>query len=119
MERDGLSNLGFNETAIASVATPDTFMKLSEDCQYKIIDGINESKTKEGGSMGKIFGTRPENVSMHIALILCLILLLYCGIDLLASVVLNRAINSELWNTIMPVVTLALGFIFGKGVEKK
>ena len=69
--------------------------------------------------MGKLFGTKTENVSMHIAFTLCIILLLYCGIDLVGSMIDGRKINSELWNTIIPVVTLALGFIFGKGIDKK
>lgn len=108
-----------NEMAIVSIANSENFTKLSDDNQVKIIEGINENKAKEGGFMGKLFGTKPENVSMYIAFILCMILLLYCGIDLIGSFFTGRTVNSELWNTVIPVITLALGFIFGKGIEKK
>ncbi|WP_349667034.1 hypothetical protein [Lacrimispora sp.] len=115
---DKLNLIASSEMAIASVAVDDNFNKLTETSQTLIINGINENKAKEGGFMGKLFGTKPENVSMHIAFTLCIILLLYCGIDLVGSVITGRQINSELWNTIIPVVTLALGFIFGKGIDK-
>lgn len=116
---DKLSDISLGEMAIASVALDENFNKLSETSQNMIINGINENKAKEGGFMGRLFGTKPDNVSMHIAFTLCIILLLYCGIDLIGSLFAGREINSELWNTVIPVVTLALGFIFGKGIDKK
>lgn len=116
---DKINENVFGEMAIASVAIDDNFNKLSESSQVLIINGINENKAKEGGFMGRLFGTRPENVSMHIAFTLCMILLVYCGIDLLGSVFMGRSINFELWNIVIPVITLALGFIFGKSVERK
>lgn len=116
---DRLNVVVSDEVAIATVAVDDNFNKLTETSQTLIINGINENKARDGGFMGKLFGTKPENVSMHIAFTLCIILLLYCGIDLIGSIIVGRQINSELWNTIIPVVTLALGFIFGKGIDRK
>jgi hypothetical protein len=116
---DKLNNFSISEMNVASVAVDENFIKLSEASQNMVIKGITENKANEGGLMGKIFGSKPENISMYIAFTLCVVLLLYCGIDLIGATLRGGKINSELWNIIIPVVTLALGFIFGKGIDKK
>ena len=97
-----------------------TFYKLNDEQKNMILSGYNDSKNKDkdGGWFGRIFGVNTKNASIHIAFIICIILLIFCGIDLFASFSENNGITSEVWNLVFPVVTLALGYIFGKGETK-
>lgn len=91
--------------------------KLNNEQLQAVIDGKNDAdKTKrEGGKFGEWIGTNTKNASIHSALIICIILLTFCGLDLIKSFWPKQGINSEVWNLIFPVITLALGYIFGKG----
>ena len=97
------------------------FAKLSEEQKGIVLAGIADAqnKSQEGGQLGKFLGTNPKNASMHIALILCVILLLYCGFDLFHSFLGENTINKEIWDAILPIITLSLGYIFGKGTDKE
>lgn len=95
----------------------DSFDKLSPEQKNIVLSGNNDSrnKDKDGGCLGKFLGVNPRNASMHIALIICGILLLFCAIDLGVSLFRGSDITSQVWESIFPVITLALGYIFGKG----
>lgn len=72
-------------------------------------------KNKELGWIGKLFGSS-DNSSKNIAAIICLILLfavilMSCGIYCLER---DKDFVSTLWQMVMPVITLSLGYIFGK-----
>jgi hypothetical protein len=47
--------------------------------------------------------------------LISIVSLFFCGIDLIHSFLSNQTITSEIWNLIFPVITLSLGYIFGKG----
>ncbi|MBP1544689.1 MAG: hypothetical protein J6A16_11395, partial [Oscillospiraceae bacterium] len=83
--------------------------------QNNIIKSVGDNKGKDGGIMGRFLGNKPSNVSMHIALILCLSLIILIVIDMVHSYFVNENLNMDLINLIVPVVTLSLGYIFGKG----
>lgn len=108
-------NLG-KGNPIATLAGPETFLSLDSEMQDKIISSIVEDR--KGGIMGKFLGTEPTNVSMHIALILCVLLLVILGIDFFHAYSIEKEVNMDLVGTIIPVVTLSLGYIFGKGSTK-
>lgn len=72
-------------------------------------------KNKDLGWIGKFFGSS-ENSSKNIAAIICLILLfaviiMSCGVYCMDR---DKDFVSTLWQMVMPVITLALGYIFGK-----
>lgn len=94
-----------------------SFNKLSDEQKNIVLAGNNDAiiKDKDSGKMGQILGANTKNASIHIALIICGVLLLFCGIDLIHSFFPKQVLSSEMWNLIFPVVTLALGYIFGKG----
>lgn len=100
---------------------PREFNKLTDEQKKIAIIGDNEFKTKkqEGGVLGEFFGTNIKNASIHIAFVICIVLLIFCGVDLVHSFFGKNKITSEMWNLIFPVVTLALGYIFGKGENKE
>ena len=72
-------------------------------------------KEKELGWIGHIFGSS-DNASKNIAATICFVLLL--AVILISGCVYwkdkNTDFISTVWQTILPVVTLALGYIFGK-----
>lgn len=94
-----------------------SFNKLSDEQKKIVLSGNNETqnKDKDSGWFGKIFGANTKNASIHIAFIICCTLLFFCGIDLVHSFMWKDGITQEVWKLIFPVVTLSLGYIFGKG----
>lgn len=72
-------------------------------------------KNKDLGWIGIFFGSS-ENSSKNIAAIICLILLL--AVILMSFGVYyqekDKDFISTLWQIVMPVITLSLGYIFGK-----
>lgn len=93
-----------------------SFNKLSDEQKNIILAGYNDTNTKEkeGGTIGRFLGTNTKNASIHIAFIISIVLIGYCGIDLFHSFCPKSNINIEIWERIIPVITLALGYIFGK-----
>lgn len=99
------------EKAIASLADPDTFKQLNEADRKVILDELTRRSEKEGGLMGKIFGTKRENASMYVALAIC-VLVVAIGV-----LVWMTSRDMQIWSMVIPVITAALGYIFGKGVS--
>lgn len=94
-----------------------SFNKLNDEQKNIILTGHNDTnaKEKEGGTLGKFLGTNTKNASIHIAFIISIVLVGDCGIDLLHSFCPKAHVNMDMWERIIPVITLALGYIFGKG----
>jgi hypothetical protein len=99
------------------------FKNLPQDpkTSHKIIDKAFEASIheRELGSLGKLFGSG-DTVKMNIAG-LTIIMLLMTGIIYTLSILCidtgnnNKAIGIlDFWGIITPIITLALGFIFGK-----
>lgn len=55
---------------------------------------------------------------MNISAIICFLLILLCAADVLSAIFTEKDLHMELISCIVPVVSLALGFMFGKGGEK-
>ncbi len=110
-----------NENEIQHVAingiSEKSFDKLNDEQKKIVLAGNNETqgKSKDAGRLGEFLGANTQNASVHIALIICGVLLLFCGIDLIHSFFPEQALNFEMWKLIFPVITLALGYVFGKG----
>ena len=76
----------------------------------------NELKNKEIGWLGKFFGSE-NNSARNMAI--TVIVLVISGATLFSiCVLLNSQLNNvlikEVWSSIVPIITLALGYIFGK-----
>ncbi len=107
LEQDGISKL------VAS----DSFAKLNENVQIELINSMQNTKKQEGGFWGRLFGTKPINVAMNIAFTICALLFLVVGIDFIRICIRKESFNMELFKTVIPVITLSLGYIFGKGFD--
>ena len=57
--------------------------------------------------MGRLFGIKPANAAMNIALIICVLLLVI-------GLIINQ---SNYWDKIIPIVAATIGYLFGKGKE--
>lgn len=72
-------------------------------------------KNKDLGWIGQFFGSS-DNSSKNIAAIICLILLI--AVIFMSCIVYyldkDKGFISTLWQMVMPVITLSLGYIFGK-----
>ena len=87
------------------------------DLNCKKMDQQHELDTidKNLGCVGRTFGSA-ENASKNIAAILCILLLV--GVTIVSIVVYNKektvAAVAGLWDGILPIITLSLGYLFGK-----
>ncbi len=104
-----------SDESLTDILNSEKFTNLSEASQELIINTYNNKQEKSGGLIGKLLGTNTKNITVHMAFILCCIMLAFCGIDLIHSVLAGEGIQKEMWNFIIPVITSALGYVFGKG----
>lgn len=116
---DTLNTDAFSQNTINHVPVR-SFDQLNDAQKTIVLTGNNarSKKEKDSGFMGKFLGANPKNASIHIALIICVILLVFCLVDLLQSYRPQSAISSQVWDYVFPVITLSLGYIFGKSEIK-
>ena len=100
-------------TTLVSLLESDSFLKLDPAIQKQIINAIKTDTEKSGGLLGKFLGTKRDNLAIHAVLIICLSLLLLIILDNLYAYITGAEINMELVNIIIPVITLAIGYIIG------
>lgn len=112
-------NKNLSGNNVVTAISSDNFGEYTPEMQEKIICSIENYNEREGGLMGKVFGNKKENASMNIAATICILLIIICGMDIIHSVWTNGELHMDLISTIIPVVSLALGFIFGKGDGKE
>lgn len=76
----------------------------------------NDLKSKDIGWLGKFFGTS-DNGARNIAITTIILLLVGASVFSIVVYCCNKedmTIISNVWNKVIPVITLALGYIFGK-----
>ena len=112
---NGINQTQNNVDTITSIISSEKFLSLESDIQNKIIDTVHNDKEKDGGVMGKFLGTKTANVSMHIGLIICILLIILVAMDIIHAYFTDKTINMDLINLLVPVITLSIGYIFGKG----
>jgi len=78
-------------------------------------DHESKMKNKDLGWIGFLFGTA-ENASKNIAVLICLILII--GAIIFSCIIYKCGTDNSfietIWQIVLPVVTLSLGYIFGK-----
>ena len=95
----------------------ENFSNLEPAIQNQIINLLKQNTDKTGGIMGKLLGIKPANLAIHAILILCLLLLFLILLDNIHAYQSGTAVNMDLINIIIPVITLAIGYIIGKGAN--
>lgn len=76
----------------------------------------NNLKNKEIGWLGKFFGTS-DNGARNIALTIMILMII--GSMVLSCIIYcsenpDKELISDIWNWVIPIITLALGYVFGR-----
>ena len=102
---------------LVSLLNSDNFLKLAPAIQMQIIAVLKTDNEKSGGLLGQILGTKRENLAIHAILIICIALLLLIVLDNIHAYYVGSKINMELINIVIPVITLAIGYIIGNSTK--
>ena len=99
---------------LSELMNTEAFSLLDGKQKEKLINGFFPDIGKNGGWVGKILGNKAENVMLNIAFFVCLALF---GL-LFWDASRHDTINLELIDRAFPVITITLGYIFGKSSNK-
>lgn len=109
-----------NSIETYSLINSETFLQLKPHIQSEIVGGIKageDSKTK-GGLLGRLLGVSTHNASIHVSFIICLLFFLLIVLVLSHSYCTGEDANMDLIGVLVSVVTLGLGYVFGKGSQQ-
>lgn len=107
-----------NTNSVIEVVSSDNFCNLSDGMQEKVLNSISDSSQKDGGKMGKIFGNNRTIAAMNIVFTICALLLLLCIIDIICALAQGRSAYTELTKNVIPIISLAIGYLLGKGEKE-
>lgn len=100
------------ETSTSINGIPEkSFSSLNDEQKNIVLTGNNSVQDKgiDGGKVGKIIGANTQNASINVALILCCIMLIFCGLDMLHSFCKGVELTTYIWDKSIPIITLSLG----------
>lgn len=112
MEKDKI-NSNISAEIDSAVLDSTGFLSLNDDLKSQIISNMYPKVEKRGGLIGKLLGNNPENVALNIGFLICAALLLLVLCNLKAT-----SLNFDLLDKVFPIITLTLGYIFGKNSGK-
>ena len=116
---NNINNKSIDTDVLINTIYSKQFSSLSDERQKQILNTIDEEKRRDGGLMGRFFGTKRELASMNIAAFICIILVVFCVIFSIIDYKISNEIHMNLINTILPIISLSLGYIFGKSDDNK
>jgi len=107
---------------LTELITSPGFDKLNDDLKGQALSAFQQTKAnqaeKETGVLGRLFGNRSENISLYIAFIISIALIIVGLIYICIPQSYKQNTNLEFWQIIGPIITGALGYIFGAGSRK-
>ena len=80
-------------------------------------DTIGKSK-QDLGAMGKLFGKQPENIALYISFIVTVLLIVVGLVYIILPLEYKETTNLNFWQVIKPIITGALGYIFGANMKR-
>ncbi len=94
------------------------FASLNDDLKDIVLESLENSiridkEEKMAGVMGELFGNRSQNITLYIAFIVSILLIGAGVIYILLPPEYKIVSNLEFWQTIGPIITGALGYVFG------
>lgn len=105
------------DNVLSSMVLAENFVKLDSNVQNTVLSTFSDDKKAQGGWFGKIFGIHPTNITLYFAIgvvFFCFIIIIF---DVIHSYCKNTAINFDLLKYLLPFMTTALGYAFGKGTK--
>lgn len=116
-EKDGISPKVRSGEGLKEFISCKGFGSLNDELKEKAIIEFSNTSIKNNessnGWIGKILGVRTENIGLYIAFIISAALIIVGVI----YIFLNDDSGIEFWKLILPVITAALGYIFGKSTD--
>lgn len=115
MSRNASSNSKIGDNVaqeFSELFKSELFASASDDVKKATIENITISKQKENGLMGILLGSKMPNIAVYSALILCISLIIMS--TLIAFFCNCSEFFLELLKIIVPVITMSLGYMFGK-----
>lgn len=99
------------------------FDTLNDELKGQAISAVKDAQDKKGeretGRLGKLFGTKAENISLYIAFLICMCLIMVGLVYICIPLTYKVNSNLEFWQIISPIITGTLGYIFGTGAKTK
>ncbi len=92
--------------------------KLSDEAQLAAVKGILDNQGKDDGASGHLFGNVKDNILLYSAFWLCIVLLIFCAIDILRAICCGKSAYTDLVENVIPVITLTLGYMLGQNKDK-
>ena len=101
---------------LTRIVLTDDYRKLSSEIQNRTIESLETLKQMESGQIGKILGTRLPNMARDGSCVLSMffaLLILICVCALMCGKLSVEFVLEGMKLTI-PVITMSLGYMFGK-----
>lgn len=106
-----------NTDEILTIINEPSFSGLPKEHKKIILSSIGSNHKK--GALDKMFGDNSERIPTYITFIMCMALIIIATIFSLISYFTGQSVDLGLWSSIIPVITLALGYMFGKNVKRE
>ena len=109
------------QESLSGILASEGFGKLNDNLKGHAINSLQHMQEEENatGKFGKLFGTKTENTSLYIAFTISAALIIVGLIYILLPQCYKGDSNLEFWKVIGPIITGALGFIFGANSKSK
>ncbi len=107
---------------LTNLIDSEGFSKLNDDLKNKTLETFKEQNKNESnneyGLLGKIFGSHPENISLFIAFLTSMALMIIGVLYFSLPPAVKGDENIEFWKIISPIITAAMGYVFGANRTK-
>ena len=104
-----------NENTINSFLDPSLLSNVSQENQSKVLEMAEKESRIKAGLFGRVFGTNSELASKYITFLILFVLLLFLIVDFIVEVIwLKSEINEKISSWIISIISLGLGYLFGK-----
>lgn len=91
----------------------DKFALLDDEMKKQALNTLLYKSIKEKGFMEQIFGNNSKSTALYIAFIISFLLIIVGLIYFFIPIEYKAATNLEFWQIISPIISGALGYIFG------
>ena len=99
---------------LIDIIKSENFSALDSKTKSQVIDVISGEKQRAGGWLGRIFGTNPDSIATYIGFFLTVALIAVLIWTVSTTKDADGQVNMDIVNTIVPLITLSVGYTFGK-----
>lgn len=96
------------------IVDDETLLKLGPEQQSKVI-ALSDDNRQKAGLMGKLIGSDKKNAAINSAMLLCILLIVLFILSVILKMFTGVDYTTVILDFVMSFLTLAIGYIFGKG----